>query len=354
MHVGMASIFQNPGQPQSDASVYREELRMADLAEPLGFDSLWTVEHHFTDYTMMPDPLQFLSFMAGRTRRIQLGSMVVVLPWHDPVRVAEEISLLDHLSDGRFILGIGRGAGRVEFDGFRVPMSESRGRFTEAAQMILEGLESGACEFEGEFFQQPRRDLRPRPDKSFRGRTYAAAVSPESVEIMARLGVGILIIPQKPWEDVDRELAQYREAFHEIHGEPAPPPVLAGWVFCDEDETRAREGAEQWITAYYRTAIAHYEFTSDHFKEEKGYEFYARISEAMNRRGTDAAERMYMDLQIHGTPKQCQERIRAFCDRVGAEHFVSVFSYAGMPWDEAERNLRLFAREVLPTLQSGD
>ena len=351
MHIGMASIFQNPVQDQPDGRVFQEELRMADLAEPLGFDSLWSVEHHFTDYTMMPDLLQFLSYMAGRTNRIQLGSMVVVLPWHDPIRVAEEIALLDHLSGGRFILGIGRGAGRVEFDGFRVPMSESRGRFTEAAQMVIEGLERGYCELDGEFYQQPRRDIRPRPDKSFRKRTYAAAVSPESVEIMARLGVGILIIPQKPWDDVDRELALYREKFEEIHGEPAPAPVLAGWVFCDEDEGRAREGAEQWITRCYRSAIAHYEFGSDHFKNEKGYEFYARISEAMNKRGTDAAEQMYMDLQIHGTPKQCSERIRSFCERVGAERFVSVFSYAGMPWEEAERNLRLFAGEVLPELQ---
>lgn len=351
MHVGMASIFQNPGEAQPDARVFQEELRMADLAEPLGFDSLWSVEHHFTDYTMMPDALQFLSYMAGRTNRIQLGSMVVVLPWHDPIRVAEEIALLDQLSGGRFILGIGRGAGKVEFDGFRVPMSESRGRFTEAAQIVIEGLERGYCELEGEFYQQPRRDIRPRPAKSFRNRTYAAAVSPESVEIMARLGVGILIIPQKPWDDVDRELAQYRETYQAIHGEPAPPPVLAGWVFCDEDEGRAREGAEHWITRYYRSAIAHYEFTGDHFKDEKGYEFYARISESMNKRGTDAAEKMYMELQVHGTPKQCSERIRSFCQRVGAERFVSVFSYAGMPWAEAERNLRLFAGQVLPELK---
>jgi alkanesulfonate monooxygenase SsuD/methylene tetrahydromethanopterin reductase-like flavin-dependent oxidoreductase (luciferase family) len=347
----MASIFQNPGEAQPDARVFQEELRMADLAEPLGFDSLWSVEHHFTDYTMMPDALQFLSYMAGRTNRIQLGSMVVVLPWHDPIRVAEEIALLDQLSGGRFILGIGRGAGKVEFDGFRVPMSESRGRFTEAAQIVIEGLERGYCELEGEFYQQPRRDIRPRPAKSFRNRTYAAAVSPESVEIMARLGVGILIIPQKPWDDVDRELAQYRETYQAIHGEPAPPPVLAGWVFCDEDEGRAREGAEHWITRYYRSAIAHYEFTGDHFKDEKGYEFYARISESMNKRGTDAAEKMYMELQVHGTPKQCSERIRSFCQRVGAERFVSVFSYAGMPWAEAERNLRLFAGQVLPELK---
>ena len=105
MQVGMASIFQNPGRHTTDREVYEQDMRLACLAEPLGFDSVWTVEHHFTDYTMCPDPLQFLTYMAGRTARVQLGSMVVVLPWHDPMRVAEQISMLDHLSGGRLILG---------------------------------------------------------------------------------------------------------------------------------------------------------------------------------------------------------------------------------------------------------
>ena len=119
MQVGMATICQNPEQKISDYEVYKNEVRLADLAEPLGFDSIWSVEHHFTDYTMVPDVLQFLTYMAGRTKNIKLGSMVVVLPWHDPMRVAEQVSMLDDLCDGRLILGMGRGAGKVEFDGFQ-------------------------------------------------------------------------------------------------------------------------------------------------------------------------------------------------------------------------------------------
>ncbi|MBT5203683.1 MAG: LLM class flavin-dependent oxidoreductase, partial [Gammaproteobacteria bacterium] len=120
MHIGFAPVFQNLGKNRTDLEVYQEELAMARRAEPMGFDSVWSVEHHFTDYTMVPDVTQFLSYMAGCTERVQLGSMVIVLPWHDPVRVAEEIAMLDNLSNGRMILGIGRGLGRVEFDGFRV------------------------------------------------------------------------------------------------------------------------------------------------------------------------------------------------------------------------------------------
>src|SRR5947208_16845245 len=89
MQVGMAAVFQNPFDTRADREVYQSDLRLADLAEPLGFESIWGVEHHFTDYTMCPDVLQFLTYMAGRTRTVGLGSMVVVLPWHDPLRVAE-------------------------------------------------------------------------------------------------------------------------------------------------------------------------------------------------------------------------------------------------------------------------
>src|SRR5919106_2024758 len=213
MRVGMASIFQNPGRHLSDRDVYREELRLADLAEPLGFESIWSVEHHFTDYTMCPDVLQFLTYMAGRTQRAGLGSMVVVLPWHDPLRVAEEVSMLDTICDGRLILGLGRGAGKVEFDGFRLPMDESRDRFVESAEMLLRGLESGYCEYDGTYVKQPRKAIRPAPFKSFRGRTYAAAVSPESLLLMARLGVGILISPQKPWHEVAKEVETYRGVY---------------------------------------------------------------------------------------------------------------------------------------------
>src|SRR5215813_4935076 len=145
MHVGMAAIFQNPEQARSDRDVWRDDLRLALMAESLGFESLWGVEHHFTDYTMCPDVLQYLTYFAGRTQHLQLGSMVVVLPWHHPVRVAEQVLVLDHMSNGRLILGIGRGLGRVEFEGFGVNQEDSREIFVESAQLLLEGLEHGYC-----------------------------------------------------------------------------------------------------------------------------------------------------------------------------------------------------------------
>src|SRR5947208_5106708 len=151
--------------------------------------------------------------------------MVVALPWHDPMRVAEEVAMLDNISGGRLILGLGRGAGKVEFDGFRLSMDESRQRFVESAEMLLRGLETGHCEYDGTFVKQPRAAIRPAPFKSFRGRTYAAAVSPESLPVMAKLGVGNRIIPQKPRNEVANELETYRSIYRQVNAVEAPPPI---------------------------------------------------------------------------------------------------------------------------------
>ena len=121
MHVGFGPLFQNLSKPVPDHEVYARELEMARAAEAMGFDSVWSVEHHFTDYTMVPDVVQFLSYMAGHTSRVQLGSMVVVLPWHDPIRVAEQVAMLDAMSGGRMILGVGRGLGRSSSTGSACP-----------------------------------------------------------------------------------------------------------------------------------------------------------------------------------------------------------------------------------------
>ena len=352
MHVGMAAVFQNPQKGRTDREVYRSELRLADLAEPLGFESIWGVEHHFTDYTMCPDVLQFLTYMAGRTQRAQLGSMVVVLPWHDPLRAAEEISMLDSICDGRLILGLGRGAAKVEFDGFRLSMDESRARFVESAETVLRGLETGFCEYDGVYVRQPRAAIRPAPFKSFRGRTYAAAVSPESLPIMAKLGVGILIIPQKPWHEVARELETYRGVYRQVNGVDAPPPISAGWTFCDPSAERARAMARRYIGGYYQTVLDHYQFAGDHLATTKGYEYYGKMSEKIATYGTDTVIDYFVNLQVAGTPEQCYERIVDIHRRTGNSHYVGVFSYAGMPYDEAERSMRLFAAEVMPQLRT--
>jgi alkanesulfonate monooxygenase SsuD/methylene tetrahydromethanopterin reductase-like flavin-dependent oxidoreductase (luciferase family) len=278
--------------------------------------------------------------------------MVVVLPWHDPVRVAEQVALLDAMSGGRVIFGIGRGLGRVEFEGFRVAMEESRGRFVESAEMLLRGLETGVCEYAGTLVKQPKKAIRPKPWKTFRGRTYAAAVSPESIRIMAELGVGILIIPQKPWDVVTAELAAYRAAYREVNGDEALPTVCAGWIFCDPDPARAREMADRYSGGDWQTGLRHYELLGEHLKHTKGYEAYGKLQDVVTMDGgADAATQFFLDIQVWGTPEQCLEKIVDIRGRVGCDTFIGVFGYAGMPADEAERNMRCFAAEVMPALK---
>lgn len=351
MRVGAAVIFQGVHGQLEDRRVYREEVALADEFEPLGFESIWAVEHHFTDYTILPDPIQFLTYMAGRTKTVELGTMVVVLPWHDPVRLAEQVAMVDHLSDGRFVLGIGRGLGRVEFEGFRIPMEESRDRFRESAELLLDGLERGYVEYDGTFFQQPKRDLRPGPTRSFKGRTFAAAISPESSQTVAELGVGVLVVPQKPWDTVFADMRTYRDAYRVAQSCEAPPAVVSAWVFCDENEDRARQMAHRYIGHYYESVVEHYELGGHHFRQTAGYAYYDRMAKHLQRDGTDEAVKFFVDLQVWGTPEQCAEKIEWICCEVRAETFVGVFQYGGMPTAEGHRNARLFAAEVAPRLR---
>jgi alkanesulfonate monooxygenase SsuD/methylene tetrahydromethanopterin reductase-like flavin-dependent oxidoreductase (luciferase family) len=353
MHVGMSSVFQGFGGTMSDKEVYDADVYLADLAEPLGFQSIWSVEHHFTNYTMCPDVMQFLTYMAGRTSKVGLGSMVAVLPWHDPLRLAEQIVMLDNLSNGRVILGLGRGTGKVEFDGFRTYMGDARQLFKESAEALMGALETGVMEYEGELVRQPRIELHPSPFRSFKGRTYSATVSPESAEIMAKLGTGVLIVPQKPWKMVQEECATYRQAYRAAIGEEPPPPICAGWTIVDRSADRAEELARQWMASYWDSVVAHYEFDKPHLKETPGYEFHSLMYDRLNApNGMERMTEFYVGLQPWGTPEQVLEKIRTFCDLTGADGFIGVFRYGGMPVDVAESSMRLFAAEVMPELQA--
>src|SRR5437867_7116376 len=178
MDVGIQMVFASyDWEKISDAEVWDEELRLARLADDLGFDVLWSVEHHFFDYSFCPDNLQLMSYLAGVTQHADLGTAAVILPWHDPLRVAEQAAMLDHLARGRFRFGIGRGLARREFAAFRGTMDQSRERFDEAAPMIIEALRTGFIEGHGKHYQQPRIAIRPRPERSFDDRIYAVASS---------------------------------------------------------------------------------------------------------------------------------------------------------------------------------
>ncbi len=346
MKVGASFFCQNYFRAEKpDWEVYREDLKLADMVEPLGFDSIWGVEHHFSPYTMIPDVVQFLTYMAGRTSKVGFGSMVVVLPWHDPVRVAEQLAMLDIFAGDREItLGFGRGSGRIEYDGFRVSMSESRDRFVEAAEIVRLALSQQRFSYSGKFNQIPEMSIRPQPRrKNLTDRFYGAIVSPETGDIMAKQGMGMLVIPQKPW-------AEHRAA---KFGQPAKKPIVVAFIYCAESDREAEKGAMTWMPNYADTALRHYEYDEpEHFRAVKGYEYHVKMAEA-GKDAPGAFRDMFSKTQCYGSPERCVETLRTIASTMDASEFVGIFKYGGMPLEVAERSMKLFAAEVLPHIQRG-
>src|SRR5512132_3234065 len=353
MNVGIAlNMLTKEG--RTDASVVGEHLALGDLAEPLGFDSLWALEHHFTGYAMSPAPTQLLAYYAGRTKRIALGTAVIVLPWHDPVRVAEQIALLDIMCGGRCLFGFGRGAATVEYAGFRVSMEEARPRFVEAAKIVVKALTDEVFEWDGEFFKIPRTSIRPRPISHPERRFYASSVSPESAEIMARLGFGVLVVMQNEWPKAAADILRYREIAASVGHTPRPPIILTN-IAVAESREEARERALTYLSRKWDSIDNHYHFSDGHLASVKGYEFYGNMTKTYAKMKDEGYRRkateFYVKIQVVGTPDDCLQQLAELHRLTGLDHLVTEFGYGCMPHEEAELNMRLFAERVMPVLQ---
>lgn len=313
MKVGIAlNMLSQPG--RADGEVVTEHLALGDLAEPLGFDSLFGLEHHFTGYAMSPAPLQFLAYFAGRTRRITLGTSVIVLPWYDPVRVAEQIALLDILSGGRCVFGFGRGAARVEYEGFRIPMDEARPRFREAFEIVRRGLTQPSFDFQGQYFNIPTTSIRPAPISHPERRFYGAANSPESAEMLASLGFAQLIVMHNEWSKAAMEV-------HDFHtkavaaGHPKRAPIIVTNISCAPTRAEAEDRAYEWLGKKWDSVDNHYRFSDGGLAQVKGYEAYSKIGRTYAKMNDRAAE------------------LRSL---TGLDHLVCEFFYRGMPHLESE------------------
>ncbi|MEW6296348.1 MAG: LLM class flavin-dependent oxidoreductase [Thermodesulfobacteriota bacterium] len=354
MKVGMTlQLTSFGGKP--DLQTYQEELSLADMAEGLGFDSIWGLDHHFTGYVMSPDPCQLLSYIAGRTRRVQLGTAVIVLPWHDPVEVAEKIALLDLLSGGRTIFGFGRGAASIEYAGFRVSMEEARERFVESAVIIRKGLTQASFSHDGKYYKIPESQIRPRPISHPETRFYASTVSPESAEIMAKMGFGVLIIAQRSWEDTAADYRRYCEAALASGYQPRPPIGLFNVLVSDYAQ-EAQDLAHVHMGAMFDSIDRHYRFSDGHLSGVKGYEFYAKMAKTYAKLSVDEqakakAVEFYRSLHAAGTPAQVLEKIRYIHHTVPLEHMIATFAFGGLPYPKLERSFKLFAEHILPVLQ---
>ena len=353
MDVGMMMIFSSYGWEEgSDGQMWEEELRLGEVAADLGFDCLWSAEHHFNDYSFVPDNIHVMTYLAAKHPDIDVGTAAVILPWHDPLRVAENAAVLDLLSNGRFRLGLGRGLARREFDAFRLNMDESRERFDEAAPMIVDALKTGFMEGDGTYYKQPRVEIRPRPQHSFDGRIYAVAASEESIVSAARLGAHIIMFADRPWEMRMPAIEQGRALHRDFHGTEPPNLMLTEFVICGTDLAQCEEEARQYQGKFVESNFHHYEFLGDHFKSVKGYDSYQQKAEIARAAGLEGAVEGFMKAASWGTPDKILRGLEERKKLLGSFELNVSFRFGGTPYDVAERGLKLFAEEVLPVLKS--
>ncbi|MFV0524857.1 MAG: LLM class flavin-dependent oxidoreductase [Acidimicrobiales bacterium] len=354
MDVGVQTVFSSYGWDGiTDGEVYREEMRLALLAAELGFDVVWAVEHHFYDYSFCPDNTQWLAAVAAATDRVDVGTAAIIMPWNEPLRVAEKVALLDHLADGRVRLGFGRGLSRREYSHFRnIEMEESRGRFDEGSLMVQAALETGFIEGDGPYYPQPRTAIRPAPERSFAGRTYAVASSEDSLESAARLKAAMVMFADRSWEGRLPQIETWRDHFRRLHRAEPPPPLICDFVYCHPDADVAAERGPHYIATYLESVLQHYEVMGDHFAGISGYEAYAKAAGALRRMGETGFLDGFLSATAHGTPDQIIERYRQRTELLGPFEAAPAFRFGGIPYDEAEASLRLFATEVLPELQT--
>ena len=353
MDVGMMLIFSSYGWEEgSDGQMWDEELRLGEVAADLGFDCLWSAEHHFNDYSFVPDNIHVMTHLAAKHPDIDVGTAAVILPWHDPVRVAENAAVLDLLSGGRFRLGLGRGLARREFEAFRLSMDESRERFDEAAPMIVEALKTGFIEGNGPYYKQPRIEIRPRPQHSFDGRIYAVAASEESIVSAAKLGAHIIMFADRPWEMRMPAIEQGRALHREFHGTETPNLMLTEFVICGTDMAQCEEEARQYQGKFVESNFYHYEFLGDHFRSVKGYDSYQQKAEIARSTGLEGAVEGFMKAASWGTPDKILRGLEERKKLLGDFELNVSFRFGGTPYDVAQRGLKLFAEEVLPVLKS--
>src|SRR5919108_719730 len=228
------------------------------------------------------------------------------------------------------------------------------GDLAEPAQLIRKALREPEFEWQGEFYQIPRTSIRPRPISHPEERFYASSVSPESAEIMAKLGFGILVVMQNEWPKAAESIISYREISLSVGHTPRSPIILTN-ISCAESRPEAHDRAAQYLARKWDSIDAHYHFSDGHLASVKGYEFYGGMAKTYSKMKDEGfrkkATEFYVKIQIVGTPDDCLQQVAELQRLTGVDHLATEFGYGGMPHEQAELNMRMFAERVMPTLQ---
>lgn len=334
----------------SDQQVLRDTLEEIQLADELGFDSVWLAEHHFSKYGILGSPLQFGMAIAERTERITIGTAVLVLPFHDPLRLAEDIAALDVMSGGRVVIGVGRGYQPKEFAGFGIPLSESRQRYAETLEVLRLALTTEDFSYHGKIFQYEGVTTYPRPFTPGGPRILQGTVSPENFHERGTLGEPIITSPNfTPLTLMKRNFDAYRDAMLAAGHDPAAhdlPFMQQTWTGQGEEGLREAAAA---ALEYYRSVGKVIPGSENALEAERVY--YEKV--AANIRLLTLEQTLTHGGNF-GTPDRVAETIRGLRDQLGINHYISWMRIPSLRREEALRSMKTFAAEVIPQFRDAE
>jgi alkanesulfonate monooxygenase SsuD/methylene tetrahydromethanopterin reductase-like flavin-dependent oxidoreductase (luciferase family) len=332
-----------------------ETLELGELVEPLGYDSIWATEHYGSAYSMQPNPLQWLAYWAGRTRRVDLGTAVIVAPWWNPVRLASELSMLDILLKGRRLhLGIGRGVAPHEYASLGIPIEESHAYFYDVVNAIKAADGAERFTFDGQVFKIPPTTIRPqaRHKGELTTKIKAAFTTERSAQLAAENGLGQMFVAGDTLEAMTEGVTRFNRIRRELDLPPDQPTTLL-WMYCAETPEQAAEGWEWFQNQMFAAQHHYFEWNNPGFEGIHGYEEYLKRQRA-DVGPADRSLAIRRKGQPIGTPEEIIETIQLLQQSLSLEEIVLHYFYGGMPPEKAERSLKLFAERVLPAVQAMD
>lgn len=352
-------LFLTTAQPPilTQEDVFDNSRHYAQLAEELGFDSAWTLEHHFTRYGLCGDPLVMAGFLLGATSTLRVGTAVSVLPIHHPIQLAERGALLDQLSGGRFDFGIGRGGFIKDFEVFGQDPKESHLLMREWIGICEQAWAGEVVERDNDLVKIPAVPVYPTPRTPGGPKVYVVCESSSSTEWVASQGYPMMMSWWLEKEAMRAQVDLYNEVA-EAHGHPTEgvDHQISCLVSVGDTYEQARAAVHENFDWFRRTG-QQAAFKVQELRKLPNYRDLLRKWEefALKQEGDfDAANRQHtenvLDLNVIGTPEQCIEHLADLCDATGVRHVLCGFEGHGQR-ELVSENMERFATEVMPEVK---
>jgi alkanesulfonate monooxygenase SsuD/methylene tetrahydromethanopterin reductase-like flavin-dependent oxidoreductase (luciferase family) len=328
------------------AQDYDDRLELLALADEKGFYAYHLAEHHGSQLSQTPSPTVFLSALAQRTQRLRFGALTYVLPVYNPIRLLEELCMLDQLSHGRLELGIGAGASPHERQRFGVTPDEAHDRYQEMLQILIQGFTTGAIDFHGRFYEYDGLRTRFRPYQQPYPPLWYPTSNRQSVPYLAAQGFNFVLSPRQ-WPNFDdvvalmdvyrREWVAHRDDPGRLNAHVARPFLgLSMHVHVAETDAKARDQARPAYVRFY-----------DNYTRR-----YVDLGQTGRYPPTVDFDKMVDDEHaLCGSPETVRRVLSGLFERSGADYLVGTFMFGDLPPEQARRSIELFAAEVMPAFQ---